>query len=73
MDKVFQESWSYTLYRDGVRYIISVVCGGIGMYTLNIPLDENETKAVCDQSAVIDLVRKIRADPKLYADRSIKL
>lgn len=73
MDKVFQESWSYTLYRDGARYILSVVCGGVGMYSLNIPLDDEEAKMVADQTAVADLAKKVRADPGRYADRSIKL
>lgn len=73
MDKVFQESWSYTLYRDGARYILSVVCGGVGMYTLNIPLDDEEASAAGDQAAVADLAKRIRTNPKQYADRSIKL
>jgi len=73
MDKVFQESWSYTLYRDGARYILSVVCGGVGMYSLNIPLDGEEAGVVGSQEAVADLAKKIRTAPKQYADRSIKL
>lgn len=73
MDKVFQESWSYTLYRDGDRYILSVVCGGVGMYELNIPLDDGEAKVVGNQQAVAELAKKIRTDPKNYSARSIKL
>lgn len=73
MDKVFQESWSYTLYRDDDRYILSVVCGGVGMYELNVPLDDMEVKVVGDQAAVAALAKEIRADPKRYATRSVKL
>lgn len=73
MDKIFQESWSYTLYRDGDRYILSVVCGGVGMYELNIPLNDMEVNVVDDQSAVAALAKEIRVDPKRYVARSVKL
>lgn len=73
MDKVFQESWSYTLYRDGERYILSVVCGGVGMYELNIPLDDEEVRVVGDQAEVAKLAKKIRDESSQYAARSVRI
>lgn len=38
LTKILEKKWSYTLYNaDGV-YIVSVVCGGVGLFEINIPL-----------------------------------
>lgn len=38
MIKLAEERWTYILYKSDASYILSVVCGGVGLFELNIPL-----------------------------------
>ncbi len=69
-----QQPWSYTLYDSDIGPVLSVVCGGTGMFELNIPLTPEEFAQVSgDEDATMALVRAITDAPDRYAARSIAI
>jgi hypothetical protein len=74
-EKIAEKSWTYTLYKgeDGA-IVLSVVCGGVGMYELNIPLDhDTASKAIADEVFLAECASDIRDHPERYAGRSIRV
>lgn len=72
--KLGQVDWSHTLYRSHDGYVLSVLCGGVGLYVLNIPLSDDEARRyLVDESAVAELAALIRSAPHVYAARSVVL
>ena len=72
--KIGKAAWDYTLYNTDHGYVLSVLCGTVGMYELNIPLTAAEVEKYLHGNGVIDdLANLIRSQPHAYADRSVKL
>lgn len=72
LKKIRQKAWMYTLYESDGSYILSVVCGGVAMYELNIPLSPDEaSKAVSDEAFVETLAKNIASNPHQYAPKSV--
>jgi hypothetical protein len=42
MKELLQEPWLYTLYANGERLILTVVCGTVAVYELSIELTNEE-------------------------------
>lgn len=69
-----QLDWSHTLYGSHDGHVLSSLCGGVGLYVLNIPLSEDEVRRnLVDESAVADFAVLIRSAPQAYAARSVVL
>lgn len=45
MKKIIDKPWNYTLYKKQSKYILSVLCGGVGMYEIEIELNKEEVDA----------------------------
>ena len=44
MKKLIEKNWDYTLFqRDDNSLLLSVVCGNVGIYIMDIPLNTDET------------------------------
>lgn len=74
-EKIAEKCWDYTLYRlESGLIVLSVLCGGAGVYELNVPLEfEEANKAILDQEFVEVYARRIRNYPDQYAHLSIPL
>jgi hypothetical protein len=74
-EKIAGKRWLYTLYKlDDGTIVLSVLCGGVAMYELNIPLDEDRAaKALRDEDFLDSYANAIRGDPQKYADLSIRM
>jgi|KBSMisStaDraftv2_1062788.scaffolds.fasta_scaffold99277_2 hypothetical protein len=72
---VAQKKWVYTLYQDEHQaLVLSVLCGGVGMYELNIPLsDEDGQRALNDEGFLDGLAEAIRTQPQNYAEKSVRI
>jgi hypothetical protein len=69
-----QQPWSYTLYGSDIGPVLSVVCGGAGLFELNIPLTPDEfALANGDEDSLMALVRTVTSAPDSYASRSIAI
>ncbi|MEE3626111.1 hypothetical protein UCD39_19355 [Nitrospirillum sp. BR 11752] len=72
--KVAEKAWTYILYETGTGHVLSVLCGGVGMYELNIPLTAVEAARALADSAYLDgLASEIRMHPQQFAPRSVML
>lgn len=62
---------AYILYQHEDRFFISVLCGTVGLYELEIELNEEEIKTYLsrDQSFLDDFSRKVSSSPKSYSHR----
>ena len=69
---VLQEDWFYTLKTENPEtYILSVVCGSVGIYEITIQLDPEELKAfqLDGQPYIEKLANQIRSTPSLFLKR----
>ena len=75
MEKIIDKDWNYTLYKDGGKLILSVLCGTVAMFDLNVPLNEEEKEDFYLKGEVFldDLAEKIRFSPPAYQERSIDI
>lgn len=74
MIKLAEKRWTYTLYKSDESYILSVVCGGVGLFELNMPLsNEDGVKALADEGFLERMAAEIANDPTKYSGRSISL
>lgn len=42
LELIFEEQWSFALYRKNTDYYLSVLCGGVAMYEITIRLTDEE-------------------------------
>ena len=75
LKKVEEKPWAYTLYTYKDKYILSVICGSVGLYDRNIFVDELVIKQFeSDGTSVLDeLASIIRNNPKKYTQEHIQL
>lgn len=74
MNIVKQEPWSYTLYEREGEFFLSVLCGSVGLFELNIPLTCCESESIQnDSSSLALLVEDIRNRPDFYKSRSVNI
>ncbi|HEY1137432.1 MAG TPA: hypothetical protein VGE64_08065 [Xanthomonadaceae bacterium] len=74
MKVVAEEPWAWMLFseRDGALFL-SVLCGSVGLYSINFQLNEIETGSFTanDRSAVEALARDVSHHPSRYTRRHI--
>lgn len=73
MEKLAEGTWDYTLYRDGERLLLVVVCGTVGIFEWAVALTAEE-RAVWEAEGMDGLrylVRAIRDNPVGFTDRRV--
>ena len=73
MEKLAEGAWDYTLYRDGERLVLVVVCGTVVIFEWAVTLTAEE-RAVWEaegMTGLSDLVRAIRNNPVAFTDRRV--
>lgn len=74
LTKVIEKKWTYTLYVSEFGYILSVVCGDVGLYELNMPLSQDEaTKSLADNEYLDRLTTEIANNPHKFTSKSIPI
>lgn len=74
MIQLAEKRWNYMLYKVDESYILSVICGGVGLFELNIPLsNEDGVRALADETFLDKLAAEIANDPKKYSGSSISI
>ncbi len=73
MEEVSLKKWDYILYRDGADLILSVVCGTVGIFEINIKLDYIECRHYEEQgdTYLAALAQQVRNNPDEYLNRHI--
>jgi hypothetical protein len=75
LTKIQENPWDYILYKFSNGYILSVVCGSVGLYDTNILLenDQIENFKIQGKKMLIELAEKIRSNPEKYSSTNIRL
>jgi len=70
-----QRSWNWTLFRHDGRLVLSVLCGSVAMYPVEIQLDDDEMAMfrAGGQRAVDRLARTVRDRPQDFRARHIAM
>jgi hypothetical protein len=70
---IAEEGWSWMLFQDDQRYILSVVCGSVALYSIDMLLSEMEATAYHQEgrAAIKKLAEKIRNNPEAYRLRHL--
>ena len=66
MEVVAQGSWSWTLVRQADRYFLEVLCGTVGLYTIQIELGRSEVNRYLAEglASIDELAREIVQAPE---------
>lgn len=75
MTAEINKAWDHVLYRDGEKLLLSVLCGTVALYEVNIELNEAEREGYLQNGAemITGLVQRIREDPEPYFPRRIQI
>lgn len=73
MNALINKSWQYTLYEEGEKLLLSVVCGTVGVFTVNIELSETEKQAYLEKGEryIDELASEITYNPESFMPRNI--
>lgn len=74
MEKIVlaQEGWNYSVCKEGGRYLLSVVCGGVGLFEVKVEIPEDVAlRGVEDKAQLEPLVAAIRSNPDGYRHAGI--
>ena len=64
---ISQKKWVYTLYKTEAGLVLSVICGGAGMFNVDVPLTILDTKELEENpDFLVNYAEKIRNNPKEY-------
>lgn len=71
MKEVIKKNWEYTLFEVEDKMILSVLCGSVALFTVNIKLNESEKESFekFGESYIDDLAEKVRTDPSDFQIR----
>ena len=71
---IAKKDWAYTLYKSEDNYILSVVCGDVAIYELNIQLNDYEINRYMEnQEYLEEIASEITTNPRKYSPRGIIL
>lgn len=68
-----EETWAWMLYGDGARYFVSIVCGTVAVYTIDLELTVDEVAAFHREGApfISRLALIVSSRPNEYRARHI--
>lgn len=74
MKVVFNDNWNYTIFEDGERLYLLVLCGTIGVFERLIELHGEEIRLWKEGGVkgLMPLIESIRNAPQKFDDRHIR-
>lgn len=71
---VAEASWCWMLFQDNEDFILSVLCGSVGIYTRDILLSEAEVASYHQDgiTAIEKLAEQVRNHPEAYQPRHLQ-
>lgn len=74
MEKIEESVWSWILYREGAEFYLSVMCGTVGLFTVDLQLGADEAAAYRERGTdfIEGLAREIRGVPARFQPRHIR-
>lgn len=73
MKVLAEESWSWMLFEHDGAWFLSVLCGTVGLYTVDFQLSEAEVARIDagGNAAVAELAREVAGQPSNYLARHV--
>lgn len=73
MKEIINKPWNYKLLENNKKYYLSVMCGSVALFEINIELNNDELLMYHElgNSYIDSLVQKIQFNSSLYLDRNI--
>lgn len=73
MKVLAEETWSWMLFEHEGAWFLSVLCGTVGLYTVDFRLSEDEVARIetGGDAAVAELAREVAGQPSVYLARHI--
>lgn len=73
MKVIAEETWSWMLLDEGGDFLLSVICGGVGLFELHIRLNEAEKNQYLLHGAsyISSLAAEVRFHPAAFSSRHI--
>lgn len=73
MKVLAEESWSWMLFEHDGAWFLSVLCGTVGLYSVDFQLSEAEVARIdaCGNAAVAELAREVAGQPEVYLTRHV--
>ena len=74
METIIQKQWDYTFSKkDDGQLLLSVVCGSVGLFEVDIVLNQEETDQYNELGEVYidELAKQIRHNPNDWSSRKI--
>lgn len=70
MEIIINERWNYQLIKNNDTYKLSVMCGTVGLYEIEIELTNEQINEYKNKGKefIEDLVKLIRSNPNDYLD-----
>ena len=75
MKELLKSQWTYILYDDNGKLLLSVVCGKVGLFDRNIYLNPEELSGYHSQGEeyIKDLAEVIRNKPSDFDERHVNI
>lgn len=75
METLAQGSWDYTLFQDGDRILLDVVCGTVGIFNVAVELTAEERRVweAEGMNGLRFLVDAIRDNPMAFMERRVAI
>jgi hypothetical protein len=73
MKVLAEESWSWMLFEHDGAWFLSVLCGTVGLYSVDFRLSEAEVARIhaSGNAAVAELAREVAGQPSSYLARHV--
>ena len=71
MEIIINERWNYQLIKNNDKYVLSVMCGTVGLYEIEVELSDKQIKEYTQKGKeyIEVLVGKIRSNPSNYISK----
>ncbi|MEO6904163.1 MAG: hypothetical protein ABI315_13575 [Bacteroidia bacterium] len=73
MIELIKKPWDYTFSENNEKYYLSVMCGSIAMFEINIELNANEIAIYKNKGFdfIDEIAKKIQYRPSDYSERNL--
>jgi hypothetical protein len=71
MELLIKKDWDYTFIKSNDKYVLSVLCGTIGLFEIEIVLnnEENEEYRIKGNEYIDSLAKRIQNNPSVWMER----
>ncbi|RRJ86694.1 hypothetical protein EG240_15855 [Paenimyroides tangerinum] len=71
--EIIKKDWDYNFYKNEDKYILSVLCGTVGLFEINIQLSKDEISVYKEkgETYIDELAKSIQNSPSSFSNRNL--